>query len=103
MIGHLVAGGSGGLGLSHEHDGKAIRKQHISKIRRSVNACPCGCLSPISGVRGCDKSALCVNGCGWLFERDDELPLGFGARCAFILPIASKPPRGSTSDADNNG
>ena len=105
MIGHFAAGGgaSGGFGLSHEHDGKVIRQRHVSKARRSANAGARGDLSPLSFVRGCDKPALGVNGGGWLFERDDELPFGFDAGCPFVLPITGEPARGSTSDADNHG
>lgn len=102
MIGHFACG-SGGFGLSHEHDAKLIRQRHVSEARRSANALPCCDLSPLSFVRGCDKPALGVNGCGWLFERDDELPLGFESGCALVLPIAGNITQHCASNADNHG
>jgi hypothetical protein len=103
-MGHFAAGGaSGGFGLSHEHDGKVIRKRHVSESRRSANACPCALLSPISRIRRSHKAPFLSDGCGWLFERNDKLSLGFKSAGSFVLPIAGEPARGSTSDADNHG
>ena len=104
MIGHFACGGaSGGFGLSHEHACKLIRQRHVSEARRSANALPSDCLSPLSFVRGCDESALGVDGVGWLFERDDELPLSFDAGCALVLPIAGNITQHRASNADNHG
>lgn len=104
MIGHFACGGaSGGFGLSHEHACKLIRQRHVSEARRSANALPRGDLSPLSFVRCCDKSALGVDGGGWLFERDDELPLGFESGCALVLPVAGNITQDCASNADNHG
>jgi hypothetical protein len=78
MIGHFACGGaSGGFGLSHEHACKLIRHRTLSEARRSANALPGAFLSPISRILRSHKTALRIDGRGWLVGGDDQLPLGF--------------------------
>ena len=91
-MGHVTGGGaSGGLLLSNEQLGKLRRYRAIGKHRRTINAGPRARLS--LGSRGLDRRQLALVGDlrGWLFGSNDELPLGFDAGGALILPVADEP------------
>jgi hypothetical protein len=91
------------LGLSNEHAAEFIRNRTVNEARSTSDGRACAGLSPLS-ILGCGvEAALCVNGCGWLFERDDELPLCFGSGCALELPIAGNITQHCASNADNHG
>ena len=104
MIGHAGTGAaSGSLGLSNEHAPKVIRDRAISESRRTFNALPRGCLSPLSGVRRCAESSLVGDLAGGLLACDEKLPLGFFQRCRLVPPIANEVSRSECEQKNRNG
>ena len=91
------------MGLSNEQLGELRRNRTISESRRTLNALPRGCLSPLSGVHGSSEFALVGDlGCGLAFG-NDELPLSLDPRLALIPPVANEVSRSECEQKNRDG
>lgn len=89
--------------MSNEQACKVIRDRTVSESRRTFNALPRGCLSPLSGVHGCGEFALVGDlGCGLAFG-NDELALRFFERGRLVPPIADEVARSECEQENGDG